>query len=110
MDRPTMQEMLDWKRDAERQIAAAGKASGRGESDIRILRLIALIHEYENSITWDTTCLNCSALMDKNYEQYVRLDKVKAALADKFYIPSQYEEDALLYAEPVRAALEDDLG
>ena len=35
---------------------------------------------YEGSITWDTTCLNCSGLMDKNYEQYCKIDEIKAAL------------------------------
>lgn len=38
--------------------------------------------ELNNALTWDTTCLNCSNLMDKNYEQYVRLEKAEAEVAE----------------------------
>lgn len=38
--------------------------------------------ELENALSWDTTCLNCSNLMDKNYEQYVRLETAKKAEAE----------------------------
>lgn len=38
-------------------------------------RYRAANHEYENCITWDTTCKNCAKLMDKNYEEYVRAEQ-----------------------------------
>lgn len=36
----------------------------------------------ENPLNWDTLCHNCAALMDKNYEQYVEIQKLKEQLAD----------------------------
>lgn len=43
------------------------------------LELMRIIMEYENSITWNTSCLNCAKLMDKNYEQYVEIQELKEA-------------------------------
>lgn len=31
-------------------------------------------YQYENAITWDTTCLNCANLLDRSYEDYVKAD------------------------------------
>jgi hypothetical protein len=81
-DRITREELAEWQRDAEywNGVATAGKSSGRGGADERILRLIALIHDYEKSITWNTTCLNCSNLLDKLYVADMRLEQVAGAL------------------------------
>lgn len=43
------------------------------------LELMRIVLEYENSITWQTSCTNCAKLMDKNYEQYVEIEKLKEA-------------------------------
>ena len=42
-----------------------------------LARLEARIAEYENAITWCTSCLNCSKLIDTNYAQYVELEQSK---------------------------------
>lgn len=34
----------------------------------------------QNTLSWDTTCLNCSRLMDRSYEDYVRREQAEAAL------------------------------
>lgn len=39
------------------------------------------IHDYENSISWNTNCINCAKLMDKNYAQYVLIEELKNSLA-----------------------------
>jgi hypothetical protein len=47
--------------------------------DVRLL--LEAYEELNNAICWDTACLNCASLLDRNYEQYVKLDKVRAVLA-----------------------------
>lgn len=42
--------------------------------------LLETVLEYENCITWDTTCKNCAKLMDTNYEQYMKIQKMREAL------------------------------
>lgn len=39
--------------------------------------------ELENALTWETTCLNCASLLDKNYEQYVKLELI-AGLNERY--------------------------
>jgi hypothetical protein len=45
------------------------------------------VASYENSITWDTTCLNCSNLMDQIYELDMKLqrtiEKVEDVITDR---------------------------
>lgn len=43
-------------------------------------RLRAEVAEYRSAITWDTTCLNCSSLLDQNYLAYVRAEQAEAAV------------------------------
>jgi hypothetical protein len=43
--------------------------------------LRARVADYENGITWNTTCLNCASLLDANYEMYVRADQAERRLA-----------------------------
>jgi hypothetical protein len=40
-------------------------------------RLRAEVAEYRQAITWDTTCLNCSSLLDANYQLYVRAEQAE---------------------------------
>ena len=40
--------------------------------------LIERIGELNGAICWDTTCLNCSSLLDSNYDQYVRAEIAEA--------------------------------
>lgn len=49
--------------------------------DAEIERLRASVQDYENAITWDTTCLNCSKLMDSNYEQHCEIERLRAEVA-----------------------------
>jgi hypothetical protein len=44
-----------------------------------IERLRVLVANYENAITWDTTCTNCARLMDGNYDQYCEIERLRAA-------------------------------
>ena len=41
------------------------------------VELLDVLLEYENCITWDTSCKNCAKLIDKNYEQYVELEELR---------------------------------
>lgn len=54
-------------------------------------KLIDTILEYENSIVWNTTCLNCASLLDHNYEQYVRLERMSDLIEeldeDEYFVP-----------------------
>ena len=43
--------------------------------------LIERIGELIGAICWDTTCLNCSSLLDSNYDQYVRAEIAEAEVA-----------------------------
>lgn len=46
-----------------------------------VLRVVlAAYDELNQAINWDTSCLNCASLLDKNYEQYVKLDKIRRIL------------------------------
>jgi hypothetical protein len=40
--------------------------------------LIERIGELIGAICWDTTCLNCSSLLDSNYDQYMRAEIAEA--------------------------------
>lgn len=40
-------------------------------------RLRKVITEYDATINWYTTCHNCASLLDKNYEQYCEIEKLK---------------------------------
>ena len=40
--------------------------------------LVERVRELIGAICWDTTCLNCSSLLDSNYDQYVRAEKAEA--------------------------------
>ena len=42
--------------------------------------LLYAYDELNHAICWDTSCLNCASLLDKNYEQYVKLDEIRAVL------------------------------
>jgi hypothetical protein len=44
--------------------------------------LEARIAEYENAITWDTTCLNCSQLLDRSIFDHERAERAEAALRE----------------------------
>ena len=44
-------------------------------------RLAAAVADYENGISWDTTCLNCAKLWDTCYGETCRADKAEAELA-----------------------------
>ena len=40
--------------------------------------LIERVRELIGAICWDTTCLNCSSLLDSNYDQYMRAEIAEA--------------------------------
>jgi len=42
--------------------------------------LIECIGELNGAICWDTTCLNCSSLLDSNYDQYMRAEIAEAEI------------------------------
>lgn len=39
------------------------------------------LHEYENAITWNTTCLSCSAVLDSSIRETFRREAAEAKLA-----------------------------
>jgi hypothetical protein len=41
---------------------------------------VAVWHLIEDSANWDTTCVNCGTLMNKNYEMYNQLEQIRAIL------------------------------
>lgn len=43
-------------------------------------RLAARVAEYENAITWDTSCLACSATLDSSIKEHERAEKAEAAI------------------------------
>lgn len=42
--------------------------------------LVERVRELSGAICWDTTCLNCSSLLDSNYDQYVRAEIAEAEI------------------------------
>ena len=57
-------------------------ACARGEclmcrSVREIKRLRKQVIGYEDGITWQTNCLNCAQLMNKNYSQYVEIERLR---------------------------------
>lgn len=53
--------------------------------------LAARLADYENGISWGTTCTSCARVLDKSYEEYVRADKAEAKLAE---VAEHHHEDA----------------
>ena len=45
--------------------------------------LLTLLRDYENAITWDTNCLNCSNLLDQLYAQDERIDQIRQILKEE---------------------------
>ena len=45
-----------------------------------VLMLVNAYDELNAALDWHTTCLNCASLLDENYGQYVKLDKIRAVL------------------------------
>lgn len=48
----------------------------------KVVKLSTTVRDYESSIDWNLTCLNCAKLMDQNYEQYHKLETVKDKLTE----------------------------
>ncbi|MFJ4932352.1 hypothetical protein ACIP8U_00575 [Streptomyces pseudovenezuelae] len=75
----------------------------------RLLEGIDRLHDYENRITWDTTCGSCARILDSAYAETVRAEQAEAALAriaalaDKHPvgIDTALIHEALATAEPV---------
>ena len=68
---------------------------GHTKGEAALARLEARIAEYENAITWCTSCLNCSKLIDTNYAQYVELEQSKTRVETlTAALPKQDGEDA----------------
>ena len=40
------------------------------------------LYEYENAITWDTSCTRCAVILDSAYAEIVRREEAEAKLAD----------------------------
>ena len=59
------------------------------DADAEIGKLRTALAEYENAITWDTTCLNCAHLLDQCYAETRRAEQAEErgqrirALADE---------------------------
>lgn len=98
MNRPSMDEMLKWKR-----LAEAGDFESLLDCDTPVLRLLSVIMEYENAITWDTTCLNCSNLLNQLYDSDMRIERVQAT------IRGLLERKDLIAPSEVAEWLEEDL-
>jgi hypothetical protein len=52
-------------------------------ADLRAALVVARerLAEYENATAWDTTCLNCSRLLDRCYEAEMRAEQAGERLA-----------------------------
>lgn len=48
------------------------------DRDLVALRFYLLL---QNTLSWDTMCVNCSRLMDKSYDDYVQREQIQEALA-----------------------------
>jgi hypothetical protein len=44
----------------------------------QVAALTAEVREYRNAITWNTTCVSCSKLLDSCYAETVRAEKAEA--------------------------------
>jgi hypothetical protein len=49
--------------------------------DDELAAALVAVADYENRITWDTTCKNCATVLDGAYAETVRAEKAEAALA-----------------------------
>lgn len=79
-------EVLDRATSAARD-ALKGVVGGQAAAAIAVKAAAPILRdlgrwEVDNAITWDTTCLNCSTLMDSVYAETMRAEKAEAALAD----------------------------
>jgi hypothetical protein len=43
-------------------------------------QMVDQVQEYENAITWNTSCLNCASLLDASYSEYVRREMAMIAV------------------------------
>lgn len=75
-------------RDAERTIkiihefdVIAGHEPTVAAMAIQLAEAQRRIADYENSITWNVTCLRCADALDKDYELYVIKERLRELLA-----------------------------
>ncbi|WP_336214466.1 hypothetical protein [Nonomuraea sp. LPB2021202275-12-8] len=69
---------------AERTAAVAEATTTAAQRDAALRDLEtakALVANYENGITWHTTCNNCATLLDSSYAETVRAERAEARLA-----------------------------
>lgn len=59
-----------------------GREVAINDEDDEVHRLRAQVQAYENAITWDTTCLSCSATMNALAGETERAEKAEALLRD----------------------------
>jgi hypothetical protein len=52
------------------------------DRDRELAELRDRIADYENRITWDTTCGNCARLLDSSIRDYERAERAEAELAE----------------------------
>lgn len=54
----------------------------RDEARKELAEARRVIAEYDNTITWETTCKNCANLLDKSIEDYETIEKLTKSLTD----------------------------
>lgn len=55
--------------------------------------LRARVRDYENAITWNVTCLNCSSLLDSGYRETARAEQAEQRLARIRDIATQWQNE-----------------
>ncbi|MHC3450814.1 hypothetical protein [Streptomyces prasinus] len=71
---PALQARGDWLRLSSRKAVADAVL-------VELKRELAALAEYENTITWMTTCTSCARVLDSSIRETERAEKAEAALA-----------------------------
>lgn len=68
-------------------------------------KLAGMVANYEDGITWQTTCLNCAELMNDNYNQYVELNKADKRVAELEKEAANLQQERDTYYDRARLAI-----
>lgn len=76
---PALQARGDWLRLSSRKAVADAVL-------VELKRELAALAEYENTITWMTTCTSCARVLDSSIRETERAEKAEAALDKAWHL------------------------
>jgi hypothetical protein len=61
--------------------AVSWEGGDHAACDAAIARLTAKVADYENGISWNTSCTSCARVLDSSYRDHARAEKAELVVA-----------------------------